>query len=227
MAIEIYWISGSAPAWRVLLTLELKGLEYASHVLQTSKKEQKEPWFLKLNPRGQVPVLKDGDVVVTESLAIMHYLEAAYPEPPLFGDNPNHTANIEQVVHESLAYTDKAIDGFVQPVFRNKIDEASAGIPAVAEKIRQELSLMEQRLASAKWLCGDTISAADIVLIPTFQRLLRASGRAPGLAQQLELGSLGTTFANLVAWNKRVESLPAFEHTFPPHWRPRSPPPTS
>ncbi len=43
----------------------------------------KTPEVLKLNPRGQVPVLKDGDVVVSESLATLQYLEEAYPDPCL------------------------------------------------------------------------------------------------------------------------------------------------
>ena len=66
MSIEVYWISGSAPAWRVLLMLEFKGLEYKSHVLQTSKKEQKQAWFLGLNPRGQIPLVKDNGIVISE-----------------------------------------------------------------------------------------------------------------------------------------------------------------
>jgi len=219
MGMEIYWISGSAPAWRVLLTLELKGLEYTSRVLQTSKKEQKEPWFLELNPRGQVPVLDDDGTVVSESLAIMHYLEAAYPEPALFGNDPKRTGRIEQAVHETLSYADKAINGFVQPVFRNKTAEAAPGLPAVSENIRRELGLMDARLASTKWICGDTVSAADIVFVPTFQRLLRASDKAAALAQQFGLGSLATEFPNLSAWNTRVEAMPEFSRTFPPHWR--------
>ena len=58
-------------------------------VLQVASKSEitaeghKTPEVLKLNPRGQVPVFKDGDVLVNESLAAIQYLEEAYPEPCL------------------------------------------------------------------------------------------------------------------------------------------------
>ena len=85
MAIELYWGSGSPFAWRVMLTLEVKKLAYESKLLEFSKGEHKTPAYLRLNPRGKVPTLKDGDFAVYESIAIMAYLDRKYPEPPLFG----------------------------------------------------------------------------------------------------------------------------------------------
>ena len=75
MAIELYWGSGSPFAWRVMLMLEVKRLPYHSKLLEFSKDEHKAPAYLKLNPRGKVPTLKDGDYVLYESLAIMSYLD--------------------------------------------------------------------------------------------------------------------------------------------------------
>src|SRR3954470_18066619 len=75
MGLELYWGSGSPFAWRVMLTLEVKRLSYESKLLEFSKSEHKTPSFLRLNPRGKIPVLKDGDLVLYESLAIMAYLE--------------------------------------------------------------------------------------------------------------------------------------------------------
>ena len=63
MAIEIYWGSGSPYSWRVLLALEYKRLAYDSHLLQFSKQEHQSPQMLALNPRGRLPVLKDGKLV--------------------------------------------------------------------------------------------------------------------------------------------------------------------
>ena len=88
MALEIWWGSGSPYSWRALLALEYKQLSYVSHLVQFAKQEHKAPALLKMNPRGRVPVLKDGDYVCFESLAILQYLDRKYPQPPLFG----HTA---------------------------------------------------------------------------------------------------------------------------------------
>ena len=85
MALEIWWGSGSPYSWRALLALEYKQLSYESHLVQFAKQEHKAPALVKMNPRGRVPVLKDGDYVCFESLAILHYLDRKYPERPLFG----------------------------------------------------------------------------------------------------------------------------------------------
>src|SRR5258708_13447352 len=101
MAIDVYWGSGSPYSWRVLLALEYKRLQYTSHVVQFSKQEHKSPQMLALNWRGKVPVLKDGDYVCFESLAVLYYLDLKYPEPPIFGRTPEEAGpNLPAVCHE-------------------------------------------------------------------------------------------------------------------------------
>src|SRR5947207_6464503 len=116
MAIEIFWLSGSPFAWRVLLALEVKGLPYQSRLLERSKGEQRSPEFLAMNPRGQVPVLRDGAVTVRESIAILAYLDRQYPEPPLFGRGGAETAAIWQEVMEAAMYLDR-FDDFILPLY--------------------------------------------------------------------------------------------------------------
>ena len=82
---ELHWISGSPYAWRVMLALEVKQVPYVSRLLDSSKGDLETQEFLRLNPRGQVPVLTHGDYVLTESLAILAYLDRQFPTPPIFG----------------------------------------------------------------------------------------------------------------------------------------------
>ena len=98
MALEIWWGSGSPYSWRALLALEYKQLSYVSHLVQFAKQEHKAPALVKMNPRGRVPVVKDDDYVVFESLAILHYLDRKYPQPPLFGRTAEEAGTIERVV---------------------------------------------------------------------------------------------------------------------------------
>ena len=77
MALEFYWGSGSPYSWRVLLALEYKGVPYESHVLQFSKQEHKSPQMLRMNPRGRVPVLRDGDFVVSTSRSPACFISTA------------------------------------------------------------------------------------------------------------------------------------------------------
>ena len=92
MAIDFYWGSGSPPCWRVALALEFKGLPYCSHLLQFDRQEHKSPQMLAMNFRGRLPVLRDDDYVVFESLAILYYLDRKYPAPPIFGRDPQNPA---------------------------------------------------------------------------------------------------------------------------------------
>ena len=80
MAIDVYWGSGSPYSWRVLLALEYKRLPWNSHLLEFSRQEHKSPQLLALNFRGRLPVIKDGDYVVFESLAVLFYLDRQYPQ---------------------------------------------------------------------------------------------------------------------------------------------------
>jgi len=61
--LEVFWVSGSPYAWRVLLTLEVMQLQYISRLLEASMGEVKAPEYLKLNPRGTVPTLRVKDAI--------------------------------------------------------------------------------------------------------------------------------------------------------------------
>ena len=116
MAIDVYWGSGSPFAWRVLLALEYKRLPYVSHLLQFSKQEHKSPQMLALNPRGRVPVLKDGDYVCFESLAILYYLDLKYPQPPIFGRTPEEAGTIMRVICEYQAYIEPQLTSILRAI---------------------------------------------------------------------------------------------------------------
>jgi len=219
MAIELYWGSGSPFAWRVMLTLEVKGLPYESKLLEFSKGEHKAPAYLQLNPRGKVPTLKDGDFVVYESLAIMAYLDRKYPAPPLFGKTAEDAGLIWRAISECESYLVSAGDKVVRPVFFGKGLEKVEEIQQAAQTIRQELKTLDERLASSHWLVGEQISAADIAVFPLVQLLLRAASKEAAQPLNLGLLPLAQTYPNIARWVQRIEALPNYQRTYPPHWR--------
>lgn len=218
MAIEFYWGSGSPFAWRVLLTLEIKKLPYESKLLEFSKGDHKTPEFLKLNPRGKVPVLKDGDFVIYESLAMMAYLDRKYPAPPLFGKTAEETGLIWRSILE-CDYLISAGDKVIRPVFfgkgLDKVDEIQQG----AQTIRDELKRLDEQLAHGQWLVGSDISAADIAVFPLVQLCQRAAAKEAAGQFNLGLLPLEKTYPNVAQWVRRIETLPFYERTYPPHWR--------
>lgn len=219
MAIELYWGSGSPFAWRVMLTLEVKGLAYQSKLLEFSKGEHKTPEYLKLNPRGKVPTLKDGDFVVYESLAMMSYLDRKYPAPPLFGTTAEETALIWQTISECESYFTSAGDKVVRPMFFGKGLDKVDEIQQAAESIRQELKVLDSRLSNRAWLVGEKISAADIAIYPMIQLILRAASKEAAQPFNLNWSPLAQFYPNLAQWAGRIEALPNYQRTYPPHWR--------
>ena len=72
--IECYFISGSPPCWSIMLALAAKELSYEPRRLDNSQHEQKSENFLAVNPRGNFPVLVNGEVTVRETNAILAYI---------------------------------------------------------------------------------------------------------------------------------------------------------
>jgi len=219
MALKIYWGSGSPFAWRVMLTLEVKRLPYESRLLEFSKEEHKSPGYLKLNPRGKVPTLKDGDFALYESLAIMSYLDRKYPDPPIFGTTPQETGLIWREISETDSYLGDPGTKIVRPVFFGKGLEKTEEIQEAATTIRRELKRIDTTLANSAWLVGAEISAADIALFPLIQILLRAASKEAAKPLNLGFSPLAQSYPNIAAWVKRLETIPGYERTYPPHWK--------
>jgi glutathione S-transferase len=219
MAIDLYWGSGSPYSWRVLLALEYKKLAYRSTLLQFSKQEHKSAQMLKMNPRGRVPVLKDGDYVCFESLAILTYLDRKYPEPPLFGRSAEEAGTVMRVICEYQVYVEEHITRIIAAIFfqglEGKLDEIAKSMQVVAGEART----IEGRLSQSAWLVGESLSAADLVVYPGIQLLLRALERREAQELRARFLPLETHYPSLAAWLRRVEALPGYERTFPPHWR--------
>ncbi|HEY2922598.1 MAG TPA: glutathione S-transferase family protein [Candidatus Binatia bacterium] len=219
MAIKLYWGSGSPFAWRVMLTLEIKGLAYESKLLEFSNGEHKAADYLRLNPRGKVPTLQDDDFVLYESLAIMMYLDRRYPEPPIFGRTAQEAGLIWRSISEAESYLLDAVNKVVRPIFfatgLDKVEE----IQQAAKIVRHELKTLDERLAPSNWLVGEKISGADISVFPLIQLILRAATKEAAQPLNLMLLPLPQTYPNVAAWIRRIEALPGYERTYPPHWR--------
>jgi glutathione S-transferase len=217
MPIDLY--CGSPYSWRVLLALEYKRLPYTSHLLQFSKQEHKSPQMLTMNFRGRVPVLKDGDYVVFESLATLFYLDQKYPEPPLFGRSAEEAGVIMRVICEYQAYTEEQLMKIVQAYFqtpqRVKPDELADAMHVVASEARS----IEARLSKSDWVVGETVTAADIMIYPSLQILLRTLNKPKAAELSSRFLPLDVNYPALARWVTRMESLPGYDRTYPPHWR--------
>src|SRR6202048_2955587 len=163
--VEIYWISGSPFAWRVLLPAKVKGIPYEGKLLEASKGDLKTPEFLAINPLGRVPALRDGNFTLHESLAIMVYLDRKHPNPPLFGRTAKEAGRIFQGISEFISDFGPSNQRLGRSIFFGPplgTDEAKE----VREKIHLSLARLEGYVESNAWMAGSDLTASDIVAYP-------------------------------------------------------------
>jgi glutathione S-transferase len=229
MALEVFWGSGSTPAWRVLLTLAVKNIPYESRLLQFSNRETQTPEFLSVNPRGKVPAIRDGSFTLYESAAIMAYLDRKHPSPPIFGETPEETGIIWRALLEHDNYFFPAVQSVVRPILNigppsatDPAEDKSAAIREASGAVHTELARLEEALAKSDksdWIAGSRISAADLSVHTSLQLLLRAAAKPIAVPLDLGFAPLAQRYPKLAALSARIEALPGYDKTYPPHWR--------
>ena len=214
MSITLYYGSGSPYAWRAQLALEHKALPYERKVLSFSAGDTRKPEFIALNPRHTVPTLVDGDFVLYESNAITEYLEDAYPGrgAPLFPGDAKNRATVWRLMMEVDNYVDKAIDGVTTYAFSTKPEERDPAKLVEARKVASEEFANMARYLKGDFLVG-ALSAADFSLYPPVAFMYRARVKLP------DFDADGLLSPELRRWKARIEALPYFDKTIPPHWK--------
>ncbi len=216
MTIHFYAGSGSPYVWRVWLALEHKALPYELHLLSFQAAEHQKPEYLAINPRGKVPAIVDDGFALYESTAILHYLEDRYPSSgkTLFPGDAKARALVHRLLAEADNYVSHAIEKLVGEIFFKPADQRDAGVIAAGrQEFGDELARVESAMAG-DFLAGAVPSAADFAVYP-FVALTRRM-QTKFLASLDADGLLGP---KLAAWAKRVEALPYYDKTYPPHWR--------
>jgi maleylpyruvate isomerase len=191
--VKLHGYFRSSAAYRVRIALNLKGLtaEHLPHHLR--KGEQRDPIYLALNPQGLVPTLQEANAILTQSLAIIEWLEETHPEPPLLPEDPLRRAKVRAFA--------LAIACDIHPVQNLKVLARlrQLGIPEeqvtewAAWANREGLAACETLIAAeaGPFCFGDRPTIADLCLVPQlanarrfgvdlqgFPRLLRAEQAA-------------------------------------------------
>lgn len=216
--LELFWISGSPIAWRVQLALAIFEIDYISHRLDLSKKEQKQPYYLALNPRGKVPVLRHGEFIVRESVAILVYLDSLYPKWQLFGIAPQNKAIIWQQICETENIIQSYLSQFADPILFGGLETKQKEVIEASQKLSYEFSLLNDILVNKDWLAGDRLSAADIIIYPLLKFAERAATRVQAKKLNLDLLPFEKKYFNLGKWLQKIEEIPGVCNTYPPHW---------
>lgn len=224
MTIIVHTVSGAPRAWRVLLGLAFKGLPYETRYLEASKGELKSSGFLKLNPRGTVPVMQDGGITVRDSIGCLAWLDAAYPEKPLFGHTLTETAEIWQTTLECCDYLRAAGNELLFPILVENKPLTPKGtsyhtaLKTAADAMHTEFDFLETLLDDRDFLAGHSPTAADAVAFPEVRLVERATDTKADIMGALGFSKTDNRYPRLAAWKARIACLPGYANTMPRHW---------
>ncbi|MFZ2008300.1 MAG: glutathione S-transferase family protein [Stellaceae bacterium] len=150
---------------RVRWTLQELGVDFEAVTVNLMAGEHRGPEFLAINPAGKIPVLVDGEMVLTESVAIVVYLADKYPEKRLLPADPRGRAEAMRW----LLFTATELE---QPLWRmakhNFIYPEERRLPADIALAREDFAAMaavaERHMAGREFVSGDRVTVADFVL---------------------------------------------------------------
>lgn len=166
-----YW--RSLAAFRVRIALNLKGIPFEGESMDLIKGDQFSDAYRKINPQMVVPALVDGDTVLTQSMAILEYLEELHPEPALLPADAVGRARVRSIALISVADTHPLVVPRIRKYITQDLGHSEDELTAwIHHWITTGLAAMEEMLAgnpaTGVYCHGDSLSLADLCLVPQF-----------------------------------------------------------
>ncbi len=202
---RLYHFPMSSNARRAVMTaLHLGTPDVELVVVDLGKGAHRQPEFLKLNPGHRVPVLVDGDFVLTESHAIMQYLAEKTPGQTLYPTELRARADVNRWLFWNAAHFQPAVAVLNWEYAVKKF--LGIGDPDPNEVKRGEAlvseagALLDAHLADRTWISGEGLTLADFAIASPLMSMAHA---------RMPLGS----FKHIAGWFERVQALPAWQKT--------------
>jgi maleylacetoacetate isomerase len=203
VTVRLFDFYRSSACYRVRIALNLKGVEYEAVPTNLAAGAQHDPDYIALNPQGFVPMVDIDGERLTQSIAIIDYLDATRPDPAFMPRSPVARAHVQAMA--------LVIACDIHPVNNLRILRYLEGTLGVAESGRDEwyrhwihmgFATLEAMASDTAFLSGDTPGLADICLIP---QMFNARRFAADLSP----------YPKLVAIDAACCALPAFAAAHP------------
>ncbi|WP_459744284.1 glutathione S-transferase family protein [Pseudomonas sp. 3A(2025)] len=192
-AIKLYRHPLSGHSHRVELLLSLLQLPTELVFVDLAKGEHKQPAFLAINAFGQVPVIDDNGLILSDSNAILVYLAKKYGDAQWQADEPEAAARVQRWLSVAAGQTAYG------PAAARLITVFGAALNAedVIARSHALLKVLDSELAASPFLAGDTVSIADVA---NYTYIAHAPEGNVSLQD----------YPNVRAWLQRIEALPGF-----------------
>jgi maleylacetoacetate isomerase len=195
----LYTYFRSSASWRVRIALAYKGIEYEQKYVNLLKKEQYGEDYLKINPLAQVPALLHNGHLITQSVAILEYLEEVVPGKPLMPKDPLQRARVRELC--------EIIGSGIQPLQNTSVigkidsEDASKRIEWAKFWVEKGFNALEKLLSqtSGKYCVGDELTLADLFLAP---QVAQANRFMVDVSKYPNISRLNQTLKELDAFKK-------------------------
>lgn len=196
----------SPPSWMVRLGLEEKGIDYDLEELDFGAREHRRADLLELNPRGTIPILKHGDLVLTEALSMLQYIDGLADDPALMPTGIEGARAVD-LLHASARLKSVGMElfGYIMRMAAEERDPIR--VDALIGQLQGELEHWEQHYAAA-------VEDAPLSLVDLSVMTYVATSAQLGL-------QLTPRFPKLAAAFARWKARPAVTRTWPSGWSER------
>ncbi|XP_016348819.1 ganglioside-induced differentiation-associated protein 1-like isoform X2 [Sinocyclocheilus anshuiensis] len=205
----LYHWTQSFSSQKVRLAIAEKGLQCEEYDVSLPLSEHNEPWFMRLNPTGEVPVLVHNDNVICDPTQIMDYLEQNFCDAQIL----NTESELKKLAAENPDLKDayiakqrrlksKLFDHDNMKYLKKLLDELENVLDQVETELQRRIEETPEEGSQQAWLCGDFFSIADVSLAVTLHRL-----KFLGLSRRFWGNG---TRVNLEMYYERVLNRPAF-----------------
>lgn len=206
---KLYNSLGPNPRLVRMFMLE-KGIELETVEIDIMAGENRKPPYFDRNPNGELPALElDDGTLLCETIAICEYLEERHPDPALVGSTPEQRANTRMWIRRiEYRINNPMTDGFRYAEGKAMFEGRRHLIPQAADDLkamaRQGLAWLDGQMAGRDYVCGDSLTLADIALY-----VFLDFGAGVGQPADPALGQIKQ-------WTDRVSSRPSAEASLHP-----------
>lgn len=198
--IKLHCFAESGNAYKAALTLELSGAEWEPVFVDFFKGAARSPEFRALNVMGEVPVMEDGDIVLSQSGVIQDYVSSKT------GNLGGRSAAERREILRWMFFDNHKVSGVAGPLRFNTNflpeDKRNGDVNAfMLMRLTSALKIMETQLEDTPYLAGDTLTIADIACVGY-------------LFYPEPFGFERNDFPHIDAWMTRIETTKGWKHPY-------------